>query len=179
MLKMGHLHCASGSKPLFPGNIWSIVQGRSGWVTMNNCYSRSTSLVPGIICHISCWELWQLPGAVAARVPLLWLGLWPASGHWVLSVPVFLPGWGLALPVHALFPGWRLGGLPVQVIFPSFLCTNLLNLLICPSPIFKYLNSLTFSINSLHCSSWVAVTYICPFVYYCYLGDYWWIYPWA
>ena len=38
-----------------------------------------------------------------------------------------------------------------QVIFPSF-CSNLLNLLIFLALTFKYLDSLTFSINSLHSS---------------------------
>ena len=38
-----------------------------------------------------------------------------------------------------------------QAIFPSF-CSNLFNLLICLSLTFKYLNYLTFSINSWHSS---------------------------
>ena len=37
-----------------------------------------------------------------------------------------------------------------QVIFPSFFCNNLLNLLICLSLTLRYLSSLTLSINSWH-----------------------------
>ena len=67
-------------------------------------------------------ELWQLYGTVAPHVPVL------------------LPGRGLGL-----------GGLPVHIIFPSCFCTYLLNLLICLSLTFEYLNSLSLSINFWHC----------------------------
>ena len=41
-----------------------------------------------------------------------------------------------------------IGTLADQVIFLSFLCSNLLNLLICLSLSLRHLNSLTLSINS-------------------------------
>ena len=55
----------------------------------------------------------------------------------------------------ALLPGQKLH---VHVIFPSCFCNNLLNLLICPSLISKYLNCLTLSINSCHCCIAAAET---------------------
>ena len=97
--------------------------------------------------------------AVAARVPLLGQGCHLLGvGGWVLPVPVLLPGWGLALSTPVLLPDWGLRGLPAQIIFPSFLCNNLLNLLNCLYLTFTYLNSLTLSINSWHCCIVVVET---------------------
>ena len=146
-LRLGHLHCASESKPLFPGITYGIIwessgqaarsgccsgltslvpcitchiswlgvvavfQGSRGWAAGNSCYSRSTFLIPGNTCNIS-----QL-GVVA----VVWgCSSWgTTTGTGTLAC---LGGW--ALPVPALLPGWGLGELPVQVIFPSCFCTN-------------------------------------------------------
>ena len=59
-----------------------------------------------------------------------------------------MPEGGTAL----VLPAWGLALLASQVIFPSFLRSNLLNLFICLSLILQKLSSLTLSINSWHLS---------------------------
>ena len=49
-------------------------------------------------------------------------------------------------------PAWGLALLVTQVIFPSFLRSNLLNLFICLSLILRNLSSLTLSIKHWHLS---------------------------
>ena len=78
-------------------------------------------------------------------------GLMLPAWQWAPSLSALPPGWEGAL-ARPEVPGWGgLGGMLDLVIFPS-LCNNLLNLLICLSLTFKYLNSLTLSINSWHSS---------------------------
>ena len=129
-------------------------------------------------------ELWQISGAVAAELPALELGtvVSPGLSSWSLALPVTSPSWGLrqvsgtvsdqwlvlglclqpecngwALP--ALLPGWGLSRvLPELLIFPSSFCNNLLDLFICLSLIFKYLNSPTLFIRSWHCCIIYVVT---------------------